>query len=350
MDYDEATVQRNFPNLKKPLYPWQGPAFQFIDAVTRGGRGVFLCDETGLGKTYTVAAHLVSMGYKAVVVCPAGLRHLWKRKIEDISHLSCLVVDSNYPIHAEKSDVIIVSYGMLKKRGIWPLSDIIDHQQRVLILDEGHAVKNYDSNRTNISLKLAQYARHSIVVTATPLKNRVGELHPLLRITRRLWTEMTFEAFVKSYSTPERQEEIAEHLQGFMVRRMADEVWKDAPQVEVGEAWLPLTNRNDYVEAERDFIAWLMRHGADMDRLAAAERGHALVKLNKLRELAAIGKIEPASHIIEQTMNHGEQVVAFCAFNEPLVELSTRFRYKTGTNYKGQKWQGSGLIVGSVPE
>lgn len=350
LKYDESTVQTNYPFLKKALKSWQGPAMLFLNAVTKNGRGAFLCDETGLGKTYVIGAHLASEKFRAVVICPAGLKRAWKRKIQDISNLSVTIIDSGYPLNAEKTDVIIVSYAMLKKRGIWPLSEIIESQRRVLILDEGQAAKNYDSVRTAIALKLSHYARHSIVVTATPLKNRVAELHPLLRITRRLWTEMSFEAFVNCHSTPEGETKVGEHLQKFMVRRRSNEVWKDAPKIEIGEAWLELTNREIYQRVESNFIQWLISQGADLRRIEAATRGRALVKMNKLRELAAFGKIESTAKIIEATMDHNEQVVIFCAFNEPLKILAQRFSSKTGKNYKGQSWRGSGTIIGATSE
>jgi SWI/SNF-related matrix-associated actin-dependent regulator 1 of chromatin subfamily A len=215
-------------------------------------------------------------------------------------------------------------------------------------MDEGHYAKNYDSKRTGVCLKLAEYAKHSIVVTATPLKNRVKELHPLLRMTRRLWTEESMNDFTKYYDTEEGREEIAERLSGFMVRRMFKEVKPDFPTGEVGEAWLELSNRDDYKEVEVNFIQWLIRQGADLDRLAAAERGRALVKLNKLRELSAHGKVDEAARLIGQTLDAGEQCIVFCSFNAPLFRIAETFAEKEGTNFKGQKFKGSAMIVGGV--
>lgn len=348
LDYDE-NIQTKFPFLKIPLYPWQSAAMSFLNAATRHGKGAFLADETGLGKTYEALAHLKSQGLQAVVVCPSGLKIGWKRKTEHLTDLSVLIVGSKYPVDADKYDVIIVSYAMLKKRGPWPLSHIIETQQRVLIMDEGHLSKNYKATRTSMALMLAQYARHTIVVTATPLKNRIFELHPLLRATRRLWTECSQKDFIKQYDTSEGRKDVAEHLQGIMCRRMIPDVWTDPPEGEIGEAWVKLSNKADYEAAEKDFIQWLIQKGFSDERVAAAERGRALVKLIKLRQLAALGKIDAASNIIGKILDSGEQVVAFCSHNEPLFQLAQKFATKTGKNYKGQTWVGSAIIIGETP-
>ena len=91
------------------------------------------------------------------------------------------------------------------------------------------------------------------------------------------------------YGSPDGQLELAQELKKFMIRRLTHEVWKDAPKGEVVEAWVKLTNRDAYMEAEKDFIEWLRRSGADEDRLGRAERGKAIVKLNYLRQLSAHG-------------------------------------------------------------
>jgi SWI/SNF-related matrix-associated actin-dependent regulator 1 of chromatin subfamily A len=348
LEYEDDSIQTEFDFLKKPLYPWQSADMRFLNAITRHGKGAFICSETGTGKTYSVTAHLKSQGHKAVVVCPAGVVESWKRKVEDISDLSILCVTGKYPMDAYQYDVIVISYAMLKKRGLWPLSDIIDGQQRVLVLDEGHYTKSYKSKRTQQALNLGVYAKHTLVVTATPIKNRENELHPLLRVIRRLWTEESMDDFNKYYRTPEGREEIAERLRGFMIRRMFKDVKPDFPEGEVGQAWVKLTNRKDYRDAESNFMQWLMRQNVSMDRLASAERGKALVKLNKLRELSAHGKVEEAIQLIEKTMNAGEQCIVFCAFNDPLHRIAEAFASKTGTNFKGQRWAGSGVIVGGV--
>jgi SWI/SNF-related matrix-associated actin-dependent regulator 1 of chromatin subfamily A len=357
---DDDKVQTSHPFLKIPLYPWQTKAFLFMNAITEtmkvlpdsngrlGADGLILADDTGLGKTIEVAAHLASKGYKAVVACPKSLVHLWKRKIEMCSHLTVAICDADYPSNIDTFDVIIVSYSYLKRFAPWPLAEIIQTQQRVFVTDEGHMVRNPDAVRTAMSQMLAHLARHTVVVTATPLVNRVGELHSLLKMCRRNWTEASQKDFIEMYGSEDGQKELAKELKKFMVRRLTHEVWKDAPKGEVGEAWVKLTNRTAYDEAEADFIAWLMRQGVSEEKLASAERGRALVKLNYLRQLSAHGKVSQAIHLLDQTLSAGEQVVLFSAYNDPILHLVNHFASKTGTNHKGQQWSGAEMITGTV--
>lgn len=375
LDYDADTIQTEFPFLKKPLYPWQAAAMQFTNVATRGGRGVFLCDDTGLGKSWELAAHLAwlkhnkaSGGGRAVLVCPAALRLPWERKIREATWLTTKVLTDKYCLDAYKYDVLIVSYDSLqavkgkakktkrdgtKTRGrsprLWYLSDLIEKQQRVLVLDEGHFAKEYSSVRANMCLYLSECAKHSVILTATPIKNRIKELHPLLRITRRLWTGASLKEFVRMYRNPRDQEEIAEHLvgeDGFMVRRLTPEVWLDAPKGEVVRVPVDLSNWADYEAVENRFIEWLKSRGADEDKIMRTERGYVLTQLNMLRQLSASGKIRDTIGIVNDLMSMGEQVVVFSAFNHPLKELARRFKIKTGINHKGQRWRGVGLIIG----
>lgn len=345
---DDSKVQNTVPFLKVPLYPWQTKAYKFLDVITKDGKGAILADDTGLGKTITVTAHLASMGYKAVVACPKSLIHLWKRKIEMCSKLTVAILGKDIPENLENYDVVIVGYSYLKKHCHAILFDLIGSQKRVFITDEGHMVRNPDAVRTEMSQLLAKAARHTVILTATPLVNRVGELLPLLKMCRRQWTEMSHSDFVDLYGTEDGQREMAKELKQFMVRRLTHEVWKNAPKGEVGEAWVELSNRSVYQEAEQNFIEWLRRNGADEDKLASAERGRALTKLNYLRQLSAQGKIQEAINIIDRTLSAGEQVVLFSAYNDPIHQFVQHFANKTGTNYKGVQWSGTEMITGDV--
>lgn len=376
LDYDADTIQTEFPFLKAPLYPWQSAAMFFLNEVTRDGRGAILAEDTGLGKTWEAAAHLAWLkhtgapgGGKAIIVCPAALRLPWQRKLRQATSLSTKVLDGKkYCLDAHKYDVLIIGYRALmkitgkasrqKRNGemtrqmsptLWYLKDLVEKQQRVLIMDEAHFAKEYSSQRAHMSLYLGEYAKHTLVLTATPIKNRVKELHPLLRVTRRLWTGASQKEFVKMYSAPEAQEEIAEHLVGeggFMVRRLTPEVWVDAPKGEVVRAPCDLTNWDDYREVESNFINWLQKQNADEDKIMRAERGYVLTQLNMLRQLAANGKIRDTIQIINKVLNKGEQVVVFSDFKAPLKALEDRFKNKTGVNHLGQRWRGVGKIVG----
>jgi len=349
-----ADVSLTHPEMKVPLYWWQASGYEFLNITTRQGKGALLCDRTGLGKTFTSTAHLITGKYKAVVICPAGLRINWQKKIQLLCNMSTYVMGSKdakeYPVDLAKYDIIIVSYNMLKRFAAWPLGNIVESQGRVLIIDEAHMVRNPDAHRTHHVKWLAARAHHCIPITATPLVNKVRELHPLLTITRRHWTKMSESDFIKEYETEEGEKEIADRLKGIMLRRHGEDVWEGMPDSKVGEIDLKLSNRDDYDAAERDLIKWLMSRGAHIDQLDRAERGAALVKLNTLRRLAAEGKVEEAAEIIENTLECGEQTVVFCSFNGPLLALAEKFKNHTGTNIKGQAWRGAAAIIQGVTE
>jgi len=350
LTYNPNTIQVDYPELKIPLHHWQSSGVEFIDIAVRDGEGVLVCDRTGLGKTYTAGAHLALNGYRGLVVCPAGLRTNWAEKLAHLTSLSTYIVGSDYPKNCHKADVIIISYDMLRKWAMLPLTKIVEKQKRVLILDEAHLIRNLDALRTQYAQHLAEKARHTLPLTATPLVNRTLELYSLLECTRRNWSTMTPKQFNGYYGTTEGRREIADRLKGIMVRRHAEDVMKDMPTSETGALWLELSNRKDYIDATNNFIGWLRGKGATLDELDRATRGHCLVKLNKLRELSAFGKIDGAQDVIESALDAGEQIVVFCSFNEPLRALEERFRHHTGTNIRGEQWRGSGIINGKVPE
>ena len=52
-----------------------------------------------------------------------------------------------------------------------------------------------------------------------------------------------------------------------------------------------ITNRKEYMDAERDLIMYLQKYkDADDDKIAKAMRGEVMVRINILRQISARGK------------------------------------------------------------
>jgi SWI/SNF-related matrix-associated actin-dependent regulator of chromatin subfamily A-like protein 1 len=352
LEVDPSKVKTIFEEFDIPLFWWQTVGFEFLDVSTKDGLGALLTDRVGLGKTYTATAHVVKGGHKALVVVPSALRQNWVVKPKHLyPALTTYVVEGGkFPLDAHKADMIIVSYKMLERHHIFiHLMELVGSQNRILLLDEAHYIKNLDSSRTQSCLHLADRAKHCIPITATPLVNRARELYPLLKATRRSWTSCSQRQFIKTYESEKGEKEIGERLKGIMIRRHGEDVRKDMPKSEIGEMYIELTNRAEYDLAEKDFVSWLLGKGSS-DQMTIDERGLALKKLNALRQLAVTGKIGPVTELINSALEGGEQVVAFSSYNAPLRKVTRSLSTKSGTDVRGHKWKGAGLIIGAVTQ
>ncbi len=119
--------------------------------------GVLLCDETGMGKTFTALA-VARRFENRLVVAPASLEEMWRGAL------------SRTGLSAD-----FVSYERLSRSG---RSDL---RPDLLILDEAHHARNPATRRYG---HIAQLARDAAVLmlTATPVHNRRPDLLALLSL------------------------------------------------------------------------------------------------------------------------------------------------------------------------
>lgn len=153
-------------------------------------RGVILADEVGLGKT--IEAGIVLSQYwaerkrRVLIVAPSSLRQQWQQElIEKFLIPSVLLTSQNA---AEKlsaaaqsqPEVLICSYEFALRyeakltRG-WDL----------VILDEAHRLRNHWTGKAKIAeavTHIVQGASKAVLLTATPLQNRLEELYGLVSV------------------------------------------------------------------------------------------------------------------------------------------------------------------------
>lgn len=145
--------------------------------------GAFLIASTGLGKTVIaahVAAYLRMQGEidSALVVCPAGLREVWRRTMR-----------------AARVPSVEFSYHTLTRKDGDSSLPILEHelrqvnQQTLIVLDESHRLRNEEANGGDLRLsndRIQKAAREKgakmMLLTATPYGKDFSEVESQLRL------------------------------------------------------------------------------------------------------------------------------------------------------------------------
>ena len=178
----ERTYKPDYSQIKTELFPYQKEGVEFVLFK----KVAIIADEMGLGKTVQAAAAAVLkkqiFGFsKTLVVCPATLKSQWKKEIEAFTNEKALLV-SGTPDERETQYLddgyffFIVNYETILRDSLAINKAGIDF----LILDEAQRIKNYET-KTNSSIKRLQ-AKHTLVITGTPIENRLIDIFSVLSV------------------------------------------------------------------------------------------------------------------------------------------------------------------------
>lgn len=196
------------PRLAKVLRPHQVEGVKFLYKCTTGmidpnARGCIMADEMGLGKTlqcitlmWTLLKQSPEAGkstiQKCVIACPASLVKNWANELtkwlgakaptpfaidgkatkeELTSQLRQWAIASGRSV---TRPVLIVSYESLRLN----IDELKDVKIGLLLCDEGHRLKNADSN-TYVALTGLNVDRR-VILSGTPIQNDLTEYYSLL--------------------------------------------------------------------------------------------------------------------------------------------------------------------------
>lgn len=196
------------PIIGNRLRPHQVEGVQFLyDCLTgakeEGAYGCIIADEMGLGKTLQCIAVLWTMlkqsplagkpfFEKAVIVCPSSLVRNWAKELVKwlgASRIQPLACDGGFSREeatrelqsfmtatgrAVRHPVLIISYDTLRQYSAIMQSSEIG----LLLADEGHRLKNKDTNTYGVlhSLKV----KRRVIMSGTPIQNDLTEYFALL--------------------------------------------------------------------------------------------------------------------------------------------------------------------------
>jgi len=232
--------RRTFDVLSTKLYPYQEQGAMHLAF----GRRAMLADDMGLGKTVqaiAAAALLKEMRdiQKAVIICPASLKHQWAREIRRFTSLSVTVVEGNLEerrkLYADPSFFKIINYELVR----YDMDELLKLHSDLIILDEAQRIKNWRAKTAMMVKSLP--SRYAFVLTGTPLENRIDELYSIFqfldpRILGPLWhfNDRFYELEKRESGTYKvlgykNIDELRSLIRPYVLRRTRDEVLKDLP-------------------------------------------------------------------------------------------------------------------------
>jgi hypothetical protein len=328
--------------LRATLRPYQAEGFHFLAHLAALGFGGVLADDMGLGKTVQALAWLLHLAtgpqaapaertppaaeFRALVVCPKSVMHGWLAEVArfapSLGIAAFVPAIARTEIPPQGVQLLVANYTQLRLHAAWFRQQAWD----AVVLDEGQFIKNPASQVANVARALP--ARHRLVLTGTPIENRLTDLWSLFAFAQPglLGTQT---AFRRQYDEddPAALARLHRRVRHFLLRRTKAQAAPDLP---------PRTEDDLVVELEggqrRLYEAELKRARAQLlgistDRALDAVRFNVLASLLRLRQICChpalvdpahrelpSAKLEALLEQLEELRDEGYQVLVFSQF------------------------------------
>ena len=261
-------------------------------------RRTILGDEMGLGKTIealAVICHLCSNGATHfLVVSPASVLVNWEHEIGRHSQLECIRLhgvdrDRNLRRWARRGGVAVTTFDTLGALRV-PISI------EAMVVDEAHYVKNPAAFRTQAVISWLERSRYVVLMSGTPMQNRVDEFRALVEHIRPDLAR-TISAVDGIAGADAFRMAVAPV---YLRRNQADVLDELPPRIETAQ-WLTLwgASADSYRRAVADGNFMAMRQAAFV-----TERPEDSPKLVRLME------------IVEEAADNDRKVVVFSYFRD----------------------------------
>ncbi|MDD9946394.1 MAG: DEAD/DEAH box helicase [Myxococcales bacterium] len=224
-------LTRALKSLRLPLYAYQRAGVQ---QFLRQGR-LLLADDMGLGKTAQAIAschvlHALGRVQRGLLVVPAPLKHQWLREWERFSDVPVEVVDGSpgerqATYQRKRSGYLVINYEQLLR----DLPQVQRFGPDVVVLDEAQRIKNW---ATKTALYVKQLSpRYRLVLTGTPMENRLEELASVMQWVDRgaLEPSWRLNPWHSSPAGARNLDTLRERLRPRMLRRVRKEVLDQLP-------------------------------------------------------------------------------------------------------------------------
>ncbi len=277
--------------VKVPLYDYQADGALF---AARAGR-CLLGDEMGLGKTIQAiaAAEIMARHFgveRVLIVCPTSLKHQWQREIERFSGHSAQVIGGLRAQRAaefrDDSFFKIINYDTVHT----DLDLIEGWAPDLVILDEAQRIKNWNTRVARSVKKIA--SPYAIVLTGTPLENRLEELISIVQFVDRFRLGPTFRLLDEHQVRDEvgkvvgyrHLDRIGQTLEPVLLRRHKSKVLEQLPQRLDKNFFVPMTEQQrQHHEENREIVARIVLQWRKYKFLSEADQRRLMIALQHMR-------------------------------------------------------------------
>jgi superfamily II DNA or RNA helicase len=293
--------------LRVPLYEYQCEAALF---AARVGRAI-LADDMGLGKTIEAiaAAELMARHFsveRVLVVCPTSLKHQWEREIARAVDRSTRVVGGFRTAREDAFDAEsfykITNYDTVHR----DLDLIAAWSPDLVILDEAQRIKNW-ATRTARSVKRI-VSPYAIVLTGTPLENRLEELVSIVEFVDRHRLGPTFR-FLDHHQVRDEAgrvvgyrnlDDVGRTLAPILLRRQKGEVLRELPARLEKRFFVPMTpEQMRHHDENREVVGRIVARWRRFRFLSEADQRRLMIALQNMRMAC------DSTYLLDQTTDHG---------------------------------------------
>ena len=332
--------------LKVQPYPYQ------LQGIARGLqlKRFINGDDMGLGKSLeSIATINKADAFPCLVICPNVVKINWQREWHKFTDKKAMVltdsVRDSWPFFWQTgmNQVFIVNYESLRKYFVrritkaerWTLKDVEFHNTiklfKSVIIDESHKVKSTATQQTKFCKGIASGKEYIILLTGTPVVNKPKDLVAQLGIMDRMIDMGGWKGFMLRYCSGPNQASNLKELnyrlwKHCFFRREKSKVLTQLPDKVRQIVSCEITNRKEYMDAERDLIDYLKRYKeADDEKIQKSLKGEVMVRIGILKDITARGKLKEVIDFVKDFQENGKKIILFCNLHDVVDRLLAAF-------------------------
>jgi len=296
--------------LKAKLYPYQKEGALFAAIAGR----CLIADDMGLGKTLQAIAASEIMANcfgieKALIICPTSLKHQWEKEIRRFSHRSVQMAQGllykRQLLYKEESFFKITNYDVIHR----DITAIEGWKPDLIILDEAQRIKNW---RTRLARSVKRlYSPYAIVLTGTPLENRLEELHSIVEFIDKHHLGPLFR-FRHTHEIVDETgrvigyrnlNKLGESLKPILIRRRKKEVLTQLPERIEKEYFVAMTAEQSAIHEEnREIVARVVNKWKRYKFLSEEDKQRLMIALQNMR------MVSDDTYLIDQSKRCGNKI------------------------------------------
>ncbi|MDO8837136.1 MAG: DEAD/DEAH box helicase, partial [Vicinamibacterales bacterium] len=250
----------------------------------------------GLGKTVEAlaAAEIMAQQFgveRVLIVCPTSLKHQWEREISRFTTRHTTVIgglrarrDAQY--RSASTFFVITNYDTVHA----DLDVIAAWSPDLVILDEAQRIKNWKTRTARSVKRLA--SPYTIVLTGTPLENRLEELVSIVEFVDRYRLGPTFR-FLADHQVHDEHgkvvgyrnlDRIGHTLAPILIRRNKRQVAEQLPERLDKNFFVPMTPQQIvHHEENRDLAGRIVSKWRRYKFLSEADQRRLMIALQNMR-------------------------------------------------------------------